>query len=365
MSNFCPFMKATAKELCERIGEAKEGEAIDIWRALGDMTLDVIGSTVFGCRFDCIRGKGNDAVKAARIIFKVNIASFSWNPYLAIGMLCPKFMLPLLTFLSKRFPTGAMKEVEWAVNTLARLSEAMVDDANKEIANGGDGGNHNLLKLFVKAHNRETGDPLGTDEVKAQAFLYLLAGYETTANTLAYSVYLLSTNPEKEEKLIEEIDRLSGSRQESFQDLKSYVYTEGVVKEALRLFGPIPLTDRQASEPMQLKNFKVDTDQVIHISTRMMHRNREYFPSPEEFMPERFVKGSEVFDEQEHRAFVPWGLGPRMCVAADFALMEAKLALITLYKRFRFEYNKAKKFEVSFGASLSPVNGIEVFVHPR
>ena len=322
-------------------------------------------------------------------------------------------MLPLLTFLSKRFPTGAMKEVEWAVNTLARLSEAMLDDANKEIANGGDGGNHNLLKLFVKAHNRETGDPLGTDEVKAQAFLYLLAGYETTANTLAYSVYLLSTNPEKEEKLIEEIDRLSGSRQESFQDLKSYVYTEGVVKEALRLFGPIPLTDRQASEPMQvscvsvfvsppsslifsplllsmqLKNFKVDTDQVIHISTRMMHRNREYFPSPEEFMPERFVKGSEVFDEQEHRAFVPWGLGescfflrsnqsllrvsnffilstgPRMCVAADFALMEAKLALITLYKRFRFEYNKAKKFEVSFGASLSPVNGIEVFVHPR
>ena len=111
--------------------------------------------------------------------------------------------------------------------------------------------------------------------MKAQALLYLLAGYETTANTLAYSIYLLSKNKDKEQALIDEINRLE---EEGNSDLKSYVYVEATVREALRMFGPIPFTDRQASDEQQLTDFKVVKDQVIHIATRNMHYNPEYFP---------------------------------------------------------------------------------------
>jgi cytochrome P450 len=116
--------------------------------------------------------------------------------------------------------------------------------------------------------------------VKAQALLYLLAGYETTANTLAYAVYLLSKNKDKEQVLIDEISRLEteGGGEEEEDDLKSYVYVEATVRESLRMFGPIPFTDRQASGDQQLKDFKVVKDQVIHIATRNMHYNPEYFP---------------------------------------------------------------------------------------
>ena len=86
---------------------------------------------------------------------------------------------------------------------------------------------------------------------------------------------------------------------------------------------------------------------------------------PDKFIPERFLKTSSHYEDQNHRAFMAWGLGPRMCVAADFALNEAKLALITLYKNFHFEHNEAVPLKVAMGASLGPVSGVEVFVHKR
>merc|ERR1712078_374275 len=96
LSSFCPLMKETATELAERLAEGKEGEAIDIWRAFGDLTLDVVGSTVFGVRFNSVQRKGADAVKAARIMFK-NAGIFgATNPYILLALLSPQCLLPLL-----------------------------------------------------------------------------------------------------------------------------------------------------------------------------------------------------------------------------------------------------------------------------
>jgi hypothetical protein len=181
LRSFCPLMEETASELVEKLRQVGEGESVDIWRALGDMTLDVIGSTVFGVRFNCIQSKGADAVKAARIIFRQNIVSLSWNPYLALGVLAPKFMIPPLEFLSRILPTSAMKEVDWAMNVLADLSNEMVENANLALSGNGNkqdesnsSGSHNFLKLFIQAHNRETGKPLSKDEVSAPPLLTLV-----------------------------------------------------------------------------------------------------------------------------------------------------------------------------------------------
>ena len=81
----------------------------------------------------------------------------------------------------------------------------------------------------------------------------------------------------------------------------------------------------------------------------------------ERFQPERFVPGSEIYDLQNRKAHMAFGQGPRMCVAADFALTEAKLALITLYRRFRFDHNPEHRFSLKFAASLAPKDGVEVF----
>ena len=108
-------------------------------------------------------------------------------------------------FLCRRlFPTQSMKQLVWAVGVLTKLSDEMFEDANKQQQVKKEGkseqdGHNNFLKLFINAHNRETGKRLSKDEVKAQVFTLLLAGYETTANTLAQTIYMLCKNKDKEQ----------------------------------------------------------------------------------------------------------------------------------------------------------------------
>lgn len=114
-----------------------------------------------------------------------------------------------------------------------------------------------------------------------------------------------------------------------------------------------------------VKDVKIFKDTQIHLCTGNMHWDAKYFPQPDQFLPERFIKGSAIYNDQNHHALMPFGLGPRMCVASNFALTEAKLALITLYRQFRFSIAPNYEFKVKMGATVSPVNGVQVLVHHR
>jgi len=371
LSSFAPLMMEAAQELSERLGKVKEGESVDIWRALGDMTLDVVGSTVFGVRFKSVKEEGADVVKAARIIFK-NSSPFSFNnPYLLLALVTPSFIHPVLQFFAERYPTQAMREQFWAAEHLGKVSDQVFDLAQSgQIGSPDDPYHYNgnsFLKLFIEGHNRETNKNLSKDEVVAQAFTFLLAGYETTANTLAYAIYLLTQNKEAEEKLVEEIDRLGKGKPglPSIEELKDYTYLQAVVKEVLRVFGPATLTTRESSKDLTIHGLSVYKSTTVHLTMNSLHWNEKYFPEPQRFLPERFVEGSEIYEKQVHRAHLPFGLGPRMCVASNFALTEAKLALITLYKKYRFDYDTKHEFKTAMGVTLSPVNGVRVFVRKR
>ena len=385
MSGFSPLMKETAEELADRLDKVKEGEPIDIWRAFGDMTLDVVGSTIFGVRFNCVQSKGADAVKAARIIFgSASPFTLSGNPYILLAMMSPSFVHPLIKYVADRFPTKGMKRIQWAAQVMGDTSDEMYRLALQEsapgVADAPAGSNtaaakadtyeyngNSFLKLFIQGHNRETGKDLSKDQVVAQAFTFLLAGYETTANTLGYAIYLLAKNKDKERALIDEIDRLGEGKSElpTVEELKSYEYLDAVVKEALRMYGPATLTTRQASKAVEVGKTRLYEGAAVHMTLHGMHWNPEYFPDPDKFLPERFVKGSGLYDKQNHKAHMPFGLGPRMCVASNFALTEAKLALITLFKRYEFDLDPKWEFRTSMGVTLSPQNGISVLVTKR
>mmetsp|Transcript_6593 Transcript_6593/g.16799 ORF Transcript_6593/g.16799 Transcript_6593/m.16799 type:complete len:572 (+) Transcript_6593:171-1886(+) len=377
LSTFQPLMHATATELADRLADVKEGEFVDILEAFQDMTLDVIGSTVFGIRFNCVRNKSSDVVKAARSTFRNSgVKMLGRNPYM-LALLASPSLSPLVTRLAKAFPTQSMKEGAWASNVLGGLSDKLFDEASEE-------GNRNsataeapcgveyehigesFLKLFIKAHNRETGNGLSRDEVTAQALVLLLGGYDTTSITLAVSVYLLSKNKDKEEEMIKEIDRLADTDITSLDDIQEYKYVEAVVKEALRMNGPLGLTDRVATNTVDVKGIgTIYKDTPVHIPFRNMHYDPKYFPNPEDFLPERFLPNTDMYGKQNHKAFMPWGLGPRMCVAYNFSLAEAKLALITLYRRFRFSLNPNFQLRTAMDTTISPVDGIPVLVHKR
>ena len=192
-------------------------------------------------------------------------------------------------------------------------------------------------------------------------------GYETTMNLLSMAVYLLSKNKDKEAKLIAEIDRLKGTQMPGQDELKAYEYVEAVVKEALRLHGPVPLTDRVAGEDAVIGGkYNIYKGDVIHFALRNLQLDAKNFPTdPLAFEPERFIPGSEVAKTQNIKAWNPWGLGPRMCVASNFALTEAMLALITLYSRYSFTLKEGYELKTTMAATISPVGGVPVHVHRR
>ena len=254
------------------------------------------------------------------------------------------------------------KEEEEEKEGHAKAAEAPAGNGNAEGESEYDYSGNSFLKLFLKGHNRATGKLLTKPEVTAQAFIFLLAGYETTANTLAYTIYMLAKHKDKEQLLLDEIDKLrrGGDALPSAEELKDYKYLDAVLKEVLRYTGPATVIARAASKDVEIQGNRLFKGTAVHLPIYSLHLNAEYFPSPEAFMPERFLESSAVFGEQNHKAFMPFGLGPRMCVAWSFALTEAKLALITLYSKFRFEHNPGHTFERTMGVTLSPTYGIEV-----
>merc|ERR1712124_76051 len=131
---------------------------------------------------------------------------------------------------------------------LCDIVETMVERSQPSEQEGGDAGRAAAAEAPAGMNLEFTGEDnfikLTKDEIIGNTFLLILAGYETTANTLAMAVYLLSKNKDKETKLIAEIDRLKGTQMPGQDELKAYEYVEAVVKEALRLHGPVNSTDR-------------------------------------------------------------------------------------------------------------------------
>ena len=162
-------MQTVTDRLVRRLeGFAESGEAVEIWRCFGDMTLDVLGATVFGKSFNSIEGS-SEAVEAARTIFSINVAAMDFHPLLALGLVLPTYLIPPVAWLTKVFPTRKMREVERAMGVLASLSDELYEDAVAELEGGVEQQSHNLLKMFIQARKRESGDLLTRDEVKAQA----------------------------------------------------------------------------------------------------------------------------------------------------------------------------------------------------
>lgn len=201
------------------------------------------------------------------------------------------------------------------------------------------------------------------EELVSQCVLFFLAGYETTATLVSLSVYFLALNPDKQKLAFEEVSQtISQLRKENPDhdkddlDLIPYEYYQskfeyltGVINESLRLSPPAPFVERRVDNDFVLKtsdgkiNLQVKKGEMIQIPVWALHHDKEYFPEPEQFLPERhFGENGNKFPKY---AFLPFGSGPRACLAKSLVLFEAKMALVALINTFKFD--KCEKTKVS------------------
>ncbi|MBX7193743.1 MAG: cytochrome P450 [Sandaracinaceae bacterium] len=266
-----------------------------------------------------------------------------------------------LVRIPHRWPTPANYRFDRALATLDALVERIVRERRERLARGGDAGEDVLAALL--AARDESGREMDARQLRDEVLTLVGAGHETTANALSFTLYLLSLHPHWERRVVEEIRGISGERSPSMEELGRMSLLERVIEESMRLLPPVWGFERQAQEDDVVLGRRIDKGHILGVSTWTLHRMPEYWENPEGFDPDRFLP--ERKKERPRFAYVPFGAGPRICLGASFAMLEAKAILAVLLRRFRFEVASGYRLVPEPLVTLRPKGGIAMVRHFR
>jgi cytochrome P450 len=190
----------------------------------------------------------------------------------------------------------------------------------------------------------------------------LLAGHETTANTIAWALYLLATHPAVEGQVVREMEAVLGGRDVAADDLERLPFTEQVLLETMRLYPTAFMVGRKALTEVELGGFRLPAGTTVFMSQWVVHRDPRFFDRPDQFDPARWAEGPRSLPG---RAYFPFGAGPRLCIGAQFALVEATVLLATLLPRYRLRLVDGAVVAPWPSITLRPRGGVPVEVRRR
>ncbi len=253
-------------------------------------------------------------------------------------------------------PTPANLELHRAVRVIDDLIDRFITRYRQTGQDRGD-----LLAMMIAAVD-ETGQ-MNNTQVRDEAFTLIVAGHETTANTLSWAWYLLATHPQAEARLHAELDQVLGGRPPTMEDLSYLPYTEAVIKETLRLYPAAYVTAREPTTDVVLNGYRIPKGCTVLISPYTVHRDPRWFERPDAFVPERWL---DDLDKRLPRlAYLPFGAGPRVCIGNAFAMMEGRLILAMLAQRFRLILPPGQTVATNPMVTLRPRGGLTMTVESR
>jgi cytochrome P450 len=198
--------------------------------------------------------------------------------------------------------------------------------------------------------------------LRDEVMTLLLAGHETTANTLAWTLYLLAQNPEQQSRLEAEVRTVLDGRMAEAASLYRLPYTQMALMEAQRLYPPAWAIGRKALRDFEVSGYRIPAGTNIIVSQWVLHRDPRLYPDPERFDPERWREEVAGRRSLPKFAYLPFGAGPRVCVGASLALTESALVLATLIERFRFSLASAGPVKAFPSVTLRPRQGLRLRV---
>lgn len=208
---------------------------------------------------------------------------------------------------------------------------------------------------------RASGEPLSDRDLRDEIVGMLVAGYETTGLALTFSAYELARHPEAAARVRDELQRVAPGRHLRAGDLPQLVWTDAVVKEALRLYPPSYAVSRKVRKTFELATYTIPQGSIVSVNSYAMQRNPRWFPDPDVFRPERWLAP----DKLPRGAYLPFGEGPRLCIGHHFALAECKVALATLLREHVLSLEPGHTLELEAGVSLRPAGGMPMRVRRR
>ena len=288
---------------------AAAGRPADLHREMTGYTLRVIGRLLFGTDVDAAIGPVGAAFGVLnRYIHGRVVSPVCWPPH---------------------WPTPANRRAAQARATL----DAVVDQIIGRRRTAGAPEADDLVGRLLAARDPDTGDRLDDTEVREQVLLFLLAGHETTATALTFTLHLLGRHPDVQRRVRDEARAVLGDRAPTAADAASLACTTRVVKEAMRLYPPVYGIGRRTGAAASFGGYPLPAGSVVVVSPWVTHRHPRHWPRPDRFEPDRFVPDREA--ERHRYAYLPFGGGPRACIGGHFAMLEAVVATATVVGRYR------------------------------
>jgi len=222
---------------------------------------------------------------------------------------------------------------------------------------------HDFLDFFMSAIDKESELKMQDKELIDELMTAIIAGHETSAITLNWSWYLLSTHSEVEDQALAEIDSVIAQQPASFEQLLQLKYIKQVVSEALRLYPPVWLFSRTSIEQDQVGQYVVPPGTDIFFSPYYMHRHPKHWENAEEFDPDRF---NAVNDKQRvNQVYIPFSSGPRRCIGDFFAIVESQLHFGMMLPEFQMQVVENPSLELEPFINLRVKEGIKVTLSKR
>ena len=241
---------------------------------------------------------------------------------------------------------------------IRRILSEIISRRFEEVMQTGGTSKQDILSGLMEAKDPVAGDRFTYQETVDQVCMLFLAGHETSASALAWSLYLLSHRPDLQERMREEIQEHTAGGDLSFSAIRKLRLTSNVFREALRLYPPVGFFVREAAQDSPIRDKNVPAGSPVLISPWLIQRHRDLWERPDEFDPDRF--DSTAGKESSKCAYIPFSAGPRVCVGKAFATQEALLILSSIVRRYKIEPVKSHEPRPVGRVTVRSDNGIRV-----
>ncbi len=345
-------MKEQARKLVAAWSAIPDGEPFDARAWMERYTLEVSGRGACAYDFGLLEGKGEPPP------FAVAVPESTKESILRVAE--PR---PDLTVLAGRSRRARVKRYRRNNEELFRTAEALVR-ARTDTAPLGQ--QTDLLSRLVSTPDPETGEFLDAATVRDQILMHLSNGFNGPSITAAWLAYILATRPDVEEKLIAEIDGITGGDPDydlQYDDLTALAYTTQVIKETLRIYPPMPVTIRRSLRDGTLGRYRIRKGDIILVGTLAAQRDPRYWgPDPDRFDPEQFAPG-KVAARPAH-AMIPFSIGKRQCMAQEVTFMMLRVVLFEICKHYRLRLAPGATVTKNTVVTTKPA-AVPIIVLPR
>ncbi len=309
IQNFAPVIHECIDSMLTE-WNAKAGTTILVAREMSRLALAIVSRALFGTDISAHAATIRTALDVA--LREVNLRSLS--------LVHPPIWWPSRRMRAFR---QARRQIDQVVGGIVSAR------TSPEAAAGED-----LLGMLIAARD-ENGHAMSGQQIRDEVVTFLMAGHETTANALTWTLYLLARHPHAARDLLTEIKNTLGDRRAEAADLEEMPVLASVIQESMRVYPPVPAIERRAVEEDMFGDVRIPAGSVVELMTFAAHRHIDFWEQPGQFHPQRW---NPEDDARRHRfAYFPFGGGPRLCIGSHFALLEAGLALTRILQEFELD----------------------------